>query len=148
MNLHPENIANKTANIFRWKVYGLGVRTDQEGNVFNDHQLNKFDLSEIDISNQTIIAFGDVADQGIDFFSMPIGAIIKDKVYIIDWIFTQQPFEYWWPLVIESLEKYNISRLIFESNNQGLIATKFIIDKVKPEFKRTNRCNTINYKQT
>src|SRR5574343_479017 len=113
----PENIANKTANIFRWKVYGLGVRTDQEGNVFNDHQLNKFDLSEIDISNQNIIAFGDVADQGIDYFSMPIGAIIKDKVYIIDWIYTQQPFDYWWPLVIESLEKYNISRLIFESNN-------------------------------
>lgn len=131
----PFNIENKTANLFRWKVYGLGVRTDQEGNVFNDSQLNKYEWSEIDLKSATIIAYGDIADQGIDYFSFVVGAIIGKCVYLIDVIFTPKTIETWMPQVIELIEKYDISKVKMESNNQGLMATKYIKSKIAEKYK-------------
>lgn len=126
-----ENVINKTANLFRWKVYGLGKRADQEGNVFNDSQLNKFDHNEIDLNRAVNIAWCDVADQGIDYLCFVVGAIIGKSVYIIDIVFTPQDSESSIPLIIESLRKNNISIALFESNNQGLVFTKLIKERIK-----------------
>lgn len=123
---NPINVQNKTANLFRWRVYGLGVRTDQEGNVFNDNELNRFELKDIDLNKALIIAYCDVADQGVDNLSFVIGALIDKKVYIIDVIYTPQNSDYYIPLIIEMFEKYNIQKAVFESNNQGLMLTKYL----------------------
>ena len=129
------NIKNRTVDLFRWRVYGLGLRTDQEGNIFNDSKLLKFDFNEFDYKDCTIIAYADVADQGEDYFSMPIGAIFGKQLYIIDWIFTQKPIEFWSEFVYNAFEKYDITKAIFESNNQGLMATKLIKNKISPKYK-------------
>lgn len=115
-----QNVLNKTANLFRWKVYGLGVRADQEGNVFNDSQLNKFDLSEIDISLMPRIGWCDVADQGNDDLCMLFGAVGNNRVYIFDAIFTGKDDEGSIPIVIKKLIEHDINVAYFESNGMGL----------------------------
>ena len=130
---NPVNVKNKTANLFRWRVYGLGLRSDQEGNVFNDSQINKFELKDIDLNKAVIIAYCDVADQGVDNLSFVIGALIDKKVYIIDVIYTQKNSDYYTPLIIELFEKYPIQKAIFESNNQGLMFTKYLKPQMKEQ---------------
>lgn len=121
-----ENVINKTANLFRWKVYGLGERADQEGNVFNDSQLNKFNIEDIDLQNAVKIAWCDVADQGIDYLCFLVGALIGEKVYIVDVVFTPRSTEESIPMVINSLKKNDVNKAVFESNNQGLVYTKLL----------------------
>lgn len=126
----PENVKNKTANLFRWKVYGLGVRADQEGNVFNDSQLNKYNPDEIDLSNAVKLAWCDVADQGTDYLCFIVGALVGEKVYVVDVIFTPQGSEETERLIYQLLKKHNIQNAVFESNNQGLMYTKSLIKEI------------------
>lgn len=121
-----QNVINKTANLFRWKVYGLGVRADQEGNVFNDSQLNKFNINDIDVSKCQVIAWCDVADQGHDNLCFLVGAINEGKLYIVDIVFSRKPIEYTAPLMIELIQKWNIQLAVFESNGMGLAITKAV----------------------
>ncbi len=127
-----ENVKNGTANLFRWKVYGLGLRADREGNVFNDNELNKFDLEDIQeyLENATILAWGDVADQGIDYFCFPVGLLIGKKTYVIDVIFTPKGSAYTIPLVIQMLIKYDITKAILESNNFGLAYLNHLLERL------------------
>lgn len=102
---------------------------EAEGYVYDENKLNYFDLKDIDINQGVIIAYADIADTGIDFFSMPIGCIIKHNVYIIDWVYTNKPFEYWQQLVISAINK-NIQKTFFESNAMGLMATRIVKDRI------------------
>jgi PBSX family phage terminase large subunit len=128
---NPINVENKTANLFRWKVYGLGERADQEGNVFNDSQLNKFNINDIDISTLNRIAWCDVADQGEDYLCMTFGAIDNDRVYVYDAIFTAKDDESSIPSVIEYLNKYDVNIAFFESNGNGLGYYKGVKKSIK-----------------
>jgi PBSX family phage terminase large subunit len=122
-----QNVINKTANRFRWRVYGLGLRTDMEGNVFNDSQLDKFSISEINIKTGTKIAFVDVKDQGTDMLAMPIGLLNNNSVYVFDAIYSGGKSEETIPMIIEKLVQYDIDLIVFESNNQGLGYLKQLI---------------------
>jgi predicted phage terminase large subunit-like protein len=126
-----ENVINKTADAFRWKVYGLGLRADREGNVFNDSQLNKFNIDDIDIKNSTKLAWCDVADQGVDYLCFPVGVLIGKKTYVIDVVFTPKDSAYTIPLIIQMLIKYDIDKAIFESNNHGLAYLKGLLKSIK-----------------
>lgn len=121
------NVINKTANLFRWRVYGLGLRTDMEGNVFNDSQLDKFSLQDIDLKTGTKIAWVDVKDQGTDMLAMPIGMITSNFVYVFDAIYSGGKSEETIPLIIDALVKYDIDLIVFESNGQGLGYLKQLI---------------------
>jgi len=127
------NVKNGTANPFRWKVYGLGLRADREGNVFNDSDLKKFDIKDIKehLKNPTILAWCDVADQGIDYLCFPVGVIIGQKTYVIDVIFTPKDSAYTIPLIIQMLIKYDIYKAVFESNNHGLAYLKGLWKSLK-----------------
>jgi PBSX family phage terminase large subunit len=120
------NIKNKTANLFRWKVYGIGERADQEGNVFNDSQLNKYSPEKVDLTTSIKIAWCDVADQGVDYLCFIVGAMVEDRIYIVDVVYTPCGSEKSIDYIINSLKKNNIHVAWFESNNQGLIYTKLL----------------------
>ncbi len=126
-----ENVKNKTANPFRWKVYGLGLRADREGNVFNDSKLNKFNIEDIDLENSVKIAWNDVADQGVDYLCFIVGVLIGAKTYVIDVVFTPKDSNYSIPLIIQMLEKYDINKAVFESNNHGLAYLKNLLKDLK-----------------
>lgn len=125
------NVINKTANLFRWKVYGLGERADQEGNVFLDSKLNKYNPSEIDLQNAVKIGWCDVADQGIDYLCFIVGAIINNNIYVIDVVFTPHGTEKSIPMVIDVMKRNDIQVAWFESNNQGLVYTKLLKKTIK-----------------
>lgn len=131
------NVINKTANLFRWKVYGLGVRADQEGNVFNDSQLNKFELSDIPVENCPKIAWCDVADMGTDYLCYLVGAIYDKKIYIIDVVYSGKSIDYTAPLILELIEKWNISISVFESNGMGTAITRNVKMLAKDRYKNT-----------
>jgi hypothetical protein len=108
---------------------------EAEGYVYDESKMNYFDLNDIDITTGLIIGYGDIADTGMDYFSFPIGCILNQDVYIIDWIYTNKPFEYWQPLILDAIDK-NIQKTFIESNNMGLMATRIIKDKLgKPKNK-------------
>ncbi len=125
------NVINKTADLFRWKVYGLGVRADQEGNVFNDSELSKFDLKDIDLGLMTKIMWVDVADQGVDWLAAPIGAIDSIKTYVFDAVFSGKQSEHTIPMLIDKIIRYDLDKVFFESNNQGLQYMKNVLNQLK-----------------
>jgi predicted phage terminase large subunit-like protein len=98
---------------------------EQEGLVFPEELLNRFELKNITL-NDNIYAYADISDGGGDYYSFIVGMMFDKKVYILDCIYTKKPSEYWMPITIEMIKKYDIQKIIFESNNQGLMATKLI----------------------
>lgn len=126
-----ENVKNKTANLYRWRVYGLGVRSDQEGNIFNDSQLNKFELKDIDLKLCSKIMWVDVADQGVDYLCAPIGAISDKKTYVFDCIFSNKQSDYTIPLIVDAIIKNDLDKVVFESNGQGLQFMKNVLNQLK-----------------
>lgn len=106
---------------------------EAEGYVYDESKMNYFDLNDIEIDKCIVIAYADVADTGMDYFSFVIACILNQNVYVIDWIYTQKPFEFWQPLVLAAINK-NIQKTFIESNNMGLMATRIIKDKIgKPK---------------
>lgn len=112
--------------------------------VFNYSKLKWFD--EIDLNQAEIVSYCDVADQGTDFLCFIVAAIIGENVFIIDVIYTQLGSEVTEGLIIDMFDRYQISRCIFESNNQGLMFTKLIkkslpLEKQKSIFAMSNSTN-------
>lgn len=116
--------------------------TPKEGLLFYQEELKRFTLDMIrNTQPDGIISVCDVADEGKDSLCNPIGFIYGTDIYIVDVIFTQDPIEITQPRVAEILDRYNVDRARFESNNGG----KGYAQKVKELRKgRTN----ITWKQT
>lgn len=109
----PVNIANGTADIYRWKVYGLGERANKEGLVFRD-------VTYIDV-------FPDDCDElafGMDFGETNATAIVKLGLKKIDSrreLYLQKLFYY--PtdnvnIIIEALKKLQLPKHIWADNNK------------------------------
>ena len=94
----------------------------------NDERLE--DIEE-QMENATIIAWCDVADQGIDYLCFPVGVLIGKKTYVIDVVFTPKDSEYTIPIIIQMLIKYDINKAMFESNNHGLAYLKNLWERLK-----------------
>lgn len=93
--------------------------TPKEGLVFVKDELKRFRLSQIDLKPDTKIAVCDTADEGTDSLCFLVGFIYGKDIYIVDVIFTQDPIEVTQPLVASMIDRYNIPRSVFESNNGG-----------------------------
>lgn len=103
---------------------------EQEGYVFQESKINWFKLSDINLDECIIMDYADVADSGTCYFSKPIAAIHGHKVYVIDWIYTDKPLEFWAPIDIAKIKHYNPVISFYESNGAGLMATKYIKEKI------------------
>lgn len=114
---------------------------EQEGYVYDENKINYFDINDIDIENNLIVSYADISDGGGDYYCFIVACLINEKCYVIDIIYTQKDSNYWMPLTIEKIKQYNISKCIFESNNQGLMATKRIKDNIGESYK--NRISAI-----
>ena len=94
--------------------------TPKEGLVFSVEELNRFSKKQIKYTNPDgIVSVCDVADEGDDSLCNLIGFLYGDDVYIVDVIFTKESIEVTQPLVASMLDKYNVDRAQFESNNGG-----------------------------
>jgi len=104
---------------------------EAKGVLFPKSSLNWFTLDKLrenDIS--TMMAYCDVADQGNDFLSMPYIAVVGNKNYVIDVVYTQDPAELTEPEIAEKIIKYRLSEATFESNNSGRSYSRRIVDLI------------------
>ena len=115
---------------------------ESEEIVFNESKLNYF--KKVDFKDASMIAWCDVADQGTDFLCFLIGAIIGNNVFIIDVLFTRKDSNYTYPKIIQLIDKYNISQAWFESNGQGLMFSKLIMNNYQGSCKIKAIPNTVN----
>ena len=76
----------------------------------------------------------DVADQGSDNYSMPWGFIIKDKIYIKEWIYNTDTLEINLPRVASTINKNRITRTVVESNSFGEIHRNDIVRLINKDF--------------
>ena len=104
----------------------LGEPIERKGRPFTEDQLSYYtDLP--DGEPDRIIAYGDVAHGGDDFFSMPVAKIFGDEVYIDDVLFvSNMDDDKTRPLVIRKLIENGVQRAGFEENNGGKLYADFI----------------------
>lgn len=110
---------------FIWNAVWQQSPIAAKGLLFPASSLNWFKLDELqkDKNNRIIcdavVSFCDTADEGADYLANPIGIVIKDKVYVVDVIYTQEQVEITEPLVAQLLVNWNVNKAVFESNNGG-----------------------------
>lgn len=116
--------------------------TPKEGLLLPAGELKRFSLDQINNTKPDgIVSVCDVADEGDDSLCHPVGYLYGQDVYIVDVIFSRDPIEATQPQVAAMLDKYNVDRSRFESNNGG----KGYAQKVRELIQgRTN----INWKHT
>ena len=89
------------------------------GTLFPPDQLKWFDISELPPNPSGIVAVCDIADEGDDDLSFPVGYVYGSDVYIVDVVFTKEPVEVTEVQVAGSIIKNKIQRALFESNAGG-----------------------------
>lgn len=117
----------------------LMTPVERDGLVFNKDNVS-FYRNLPSRTPDRIVAYADVSHGGEDYFSMPIGYVYDDEVYIEDILFRNKfgGDDYIRPLVKEKLMKNNVSRLGIEKNNGG----DFFSTLVDKDLKKSNyRCN-------
>ena len=103
-----------------------------EGAVFKRNEVRWFSLSEINTENiEMRIGFIDVADQGIDYLSMPIGYLLGDTVYVVDWYFTKDNTDVTIPTSATFSDYHRLNYLGIETNGVGSVFAKEMNNKVR-----------------
>ncbi len=80
---------------------------------------------------ESSIAYVDVADEGSDNLSAPIGKNIGTNIYITDLLFTKENSEITEPLLTAKLNENNVRYCRIESNNMGAIYARNITKLAK-----------------
>lgn len=117
-DIHELKTSPKTAHVFETQY--MQNPQPSEGVVFNKNELNRFKLSDLDLNaKESVLGAIDVADKGVDYLSFPIGYLYSDKIYITDWVFTQENMEYTIPKCGQAINSNNIDHCAIETNNHG-----------------------------
>jgi predicted phage terminase large subunit-like protein len=93
---------------------------DLEGRLFENLQrINDEEFKEIKEKISGCIAYIDVADMGMDYTAMAIGAIIDDQVIIVDYLFNRDNTDINIPLAAAKLNEWGVNYCRVESNSMG-----------------------------
>ena len=87
---------------------------------FEYFQGNDFDENRIEGRIGAI----DVADEGMDFLSFPMGYVIGSKIYVTDWLFTRENTEYTIPESTRLIKNNGLNFCAIETNNHGSLFYK------------------------
>lgn len=122
------------ANPYVFQTQYMQNPRPKDGIVFPEDELKRFRKSDIDLTQrQACIGFIDVADQGADYHSMPIGKLIGDKVYIDEVVFTKEPTEQNAPMCLNAINR-NVPEFVqIESNFGGSLYIQLL--RINPEIK-------------
>ena len=116
----------------------------KEGILYPKDELNYFDIDDLRIQDADgVVMVGDIADEGDDSLSIPVGYLFGNKVYIADVIFTPEPVEITTPRVAEFINQHRPDKCVFESNNGGKqyaqAVNKLITHRVPVKWKPTTQ---------
>ena len=107
-----------------WEAQYQGSPIERSGMVFSPEALTYYDELPRDSNGNFIIpdriyAVCDVAFNGSDFLSMPIGFQYGDIIYIEDWVFDNGNKAKTQPKVLQRLMYNKVASCYFEANNGG-----------------------------
>ena len=103
-----------------------------EGAIFKRDEVTWFRLSDLNLGNVEMrIGFIDVADQGLDYLSMPIGYMIGDMIYVVDWYFSQDNTDITIPTCSTFSDYHKLDYLGIETNGVGSVFSKEVLNKVR-----------------
>jgi predicted phage terminase large subunit-like protein len=104
----------------------------KEGLVYPKEDLQYFDIDRLRTEEADgVVMVGDIADQGEDSLSVPVGYQYGNKIYIVDVVFTTEPVEITTPIVAGFIDKHQPDRVQFESNNGGKIYAQNVNAMIK-----------------
>jgi predicted phage terminase large subunit-like protein len=113
----------REANKFVFDTQMMQDPTPKDGVIFDADKLNYFRPSkDLTAQFETSMAYTDVADQGEDDLSLPIGRNIKDRVYIVDWVHMKAVLngeEIGKEVVSQKLKEHKVVYNRVESNAMG-----------------------------
>ena len=122
------------ANPFVFQTQMMQDPAPPSGRLFLKSDIKRFKLA--DIAGQTpecVLGYTDVADQGNDFFSLPIAKIWREKIFITDVIFTQEGVGVTLPRTAALMKETKCNYNRVESNNQGNIFIRMLRDLISPD---------------
>jgi predicted phage terminase large subunit-like protein len=118
---------------------------DIEGRLFSSYQRIEESEFEDFIKTNPIegtIAYIDVSDTGMDYTAMAVAAIVKNQVYIVDYVFTRDNTDITIPMCAAILNKWNVSYVRVESNNMGAMFARQLQTLTKSKVLQV--ANTVN----
>jgi len=110
-------VDSRTKMIFHAN-YLCEALTDDETKVFPISSLNRYKEFPENMEYHTI-ALADTADQGDNYFSMPIARIYGNRVYVFDAIHDQENLTIQEGQVQSKVKECNIKELVIETNSFG-----------------------------
>lgn len=91
-----------------------------KGALFRGDELQYFNIDQLHQDKVEIrVGAIDVADTGKDHLSFPSGCIIGDKVYITDWIYSQENTDVTKPQIMQMINVNEIEHTLVETNSFG-----------------------------
>jgi predicted phage terminase large subunit-like protein len=112
-----------------WEAEYMQNPVDIKGRLFNDLKIiTPLELNEILEANKTdsnpkgyegAIAYVDVADAGKDYTALAIAIIIKNELYVVDYLYSRSNTDYTAPLIASKLDLWGVNYCRVESNNVG-----------------------------
>lgn len=100
-----------------------GWISEVEGQVFPPSSLKRY-MEFPENMEYFTIAFIDTADEGEDYFSMPVARVYGDRVYIVDAIFDQDNLTIQEGQVQGKVKEHKISNIAVETNSFGAYFTR------------------------
>tara|TARA_R110001632_G_scaffold13990_2_gene47456 strand:+ start:2697 stop:4055 length:1359 start_codon:yes stop_codon:yes gene_type:complete len=115
---------NKTAKEI-WLAEYQQQPVDILGRMFAQLEtIEESDFRKIHKQIEGTIAYVDVSDQGKDYTAVAIAGVIKDKIYIVDYLFTKDNTDVTIPLTASLMNKWNVSYCRVESNSMGAMFSR------------------------
>lgn len=104
---------------YAYEIIG-GWKLQLDGTLFLRSKLKRFRKADLTLNGiESRLAYVDVADEGTDSTSMPIGYCYKGKVLIPEVLHTDDDIDTAAPLCAEMCKRHKIDYVRVEANNQG-----------------------------
>lgn len=143
-----EEIRKISPEAVQQEIHGQFIDASED-KVFNFSEFDYFKIEDLNTDNiEGKIGAIDVADEGTDALSFPIGYIIGDKVFITEWLFTTENTEYTIPQSAQLTRNHKLDYLAIETNNHGSVFLKQVNKEVNgvgiiPVHQSTNKHSRI-----
>lgn len=131
-----------------WMAEYMQQPIDLEGRLFeNLERISEDEFEKIKEKASGCIAYIDVADGGMDYTAMAIGAILNDRVIIVDYLFNRDNTDVNIPLAAAKLNEWKVSYCRVESNSMGAMFGRQLQQhtkcKILPIHNQTNKITRI-----
>ena len=108
-----------------WSAEYQQEPVDMKGRLFSGlNKLSKEEFNGIKDRIEGYVGYIDVSDQGTDFTALAIGGILDNKVYIVDYVFTQSNTDITLPMCAEKLTQWGVKYCRVESNSMGAMFSR------------------------